>query len=226
MTIPNARPSDLHQQTIDDLAEEAAHWLDGSEIKSEAEAEGVGKLLDLARAAYRAADNERRGEAKPFDDGKAEVQKRYNPMLDKALLIADICKQALEPWRKKVAAAKAAEAEAARKLADEQSKLAAIALAEAGTNLDARESALSRVDAAAEQVKFAKKMTRQATTNTGLRTSHEPWVTDLNAALRHYFPLHRDRFQELVVELAKADIAKGKREGIPGVEVIETKGAV
>jgi hypothetical protein len=226
LTIPNARPSDPHQQTIDDLAEEAQHWLDGSEIKSEAEAEAVTKLLDMARAAHKAADEERKIEAKPFDDGKAEVQRRYNPMLAKATLISDTCKKVLEPWRKAVQAKKEAEARRAQELAEAQARMAREAVERAGNNIVEREAAIAKVEEAEKQAKFANRLTKQASQNTGLRRSYEPWITGFNAALRHYFSVKPERFEALVTELAKEDIARGVRDGIPGIEIIEKKGAI
>jgi hypothetical protein len=56
---------------VETLWTEAVHWLDGAVAESQAEADAIATLLDMARKARATADGARKAEAKPFDDGKA-----------------------------------------------------------------------------------------------------------------------------------------------------------
>src|SRR3546814_3380891 len=86
---------------IDDLFETAQGFLDGDPIATEAQATSVSQLLDDARQARKAAEDQRKLEAKPFDEGKAAVQALWTPLTDekkgRCALIADTCKKALAP---------------------------------------------------------------------------------------------------------------------------------
>src|SRR3546814_11800322 len=59
---------------IDDLFETAQGFLDGDPIATEAQATSVSQLLDDARQARKAAEGQRKLEAKPFDEGKTNRQ--------------------------------------------------------------------------------------------------------------------------------------------------------
>ena len=144
-------PFDAHRVNIEDLYGEAKNWLDGEPIASPEQAEAVETLLDMLRDGERAADEARKVEAKPFDDGKAEVQARYNPILKKAKVAADACKSALTTWRNAIAAEKAKAAAAAQAEAAEKARIAAEAMRQATpTNIEEREKAEAAV-AEAEQ---------------------------------------------------------------------------
>src|SRR3546814_7413600 len=58
------------------------------------------RSLDDARKARKAAEDQRKIEAKPFDDGKAAVQALWTPLTDekkgRCALIADTCKKRSE----------------------------------------------------------------------------------------------------------------------------------
>ena len=215
---------DAHKANIDDLYAEAEVWLAGDGIASAAEAKAVDTLLDLTRQAKKAADEARKTENEPFDLGKAEVQARYNPVLKRADMIVDLCKQVLTPWNIKVAAEKEAIAAAAR-AESEQTRRDAEALIRASSgNLAAREDAEHMLNSAKLAEKDAAKAARQATTGLGLRTSYQPELTDLSAAIRHYWDAKRGRFEALVLELATEDVRAG-RHMIPGFTVHEIKKA-
>src|SRR3546814_2956899 len=62
----------------------------------------VAKLIDEARKGQKAAEDLRKEEAKPFDDGKKAVQAKWTPITDekkgKYALIIATAKKALAPW--------------------------------------------------------------------------------------------------------------------------------
>lgn len=221
----NISPFDSAKLTIDELFDEAEVWLNGDGISSPAEADAVDILLDMARAAKKAADEARKAENEPFDTGKAAVQARYNPILKRADMITDTCKSVLQPWRDKVAAEKAAIAEKARQEADAVRIEAERLIRESAGNITARADAEQMLSSARIAEKDAAKATKQATTGLGLRTTYRVELLDLNAAIKHYWTKTPKDFSDLVVAIAEADVRHGIRS-IPGFNVIEERKAI
>jgi hypothetical protein len=208
------------------LHELAESWLDGKPADSQAQVDELSNLLDEARKAKKEVDNARKTEAKPFDDGKAEVQARYNPLLKNADTIADALKAAMAPFLAKLEAEKRAREVEARRKAEEARREAEAAMQAANrANLAEREAAELAMEAAAKAERIAKAAANdkaKATGGTRAVTLRDDWkaqITDLNAACRHYFPAAREEFQAVVERLAAADVRAGKRE-IPGFNVI------
>ncbi len=221
----NMRPFDAHKTNIDDLFEEAQAWLNGDGVTSEEEAKAVETLLDLAREAKKAADESRKLENEPFDTGKAEVQARYSPVLKRADMISETCKQALQPWRMKVEAAKHAKAEAARAEAAKLAQEAQDRMRASTGNVVEREKAEEALSLAKDAEKFAAKTEKKAAVGNGLRTSWEPTLTDLNAAVRHYWGINSKAFADMVTSMAVAEVRAGARQ-IPGFTITEIRKAV
>jgi hypothetical protein len=221
----NIRPFDAAKLEIDDLFAEADNWLTGEPITSAEEAEAVEKLLDLARKAKANADAERKRENEPFDTGKAEVQARYNPILKRADMVAETCKAVLQPWRDAIAKAKAAEAEKARQEADEARRIAEEAIRNSAGNIAARAEAETKLNDAKIAEADARRVEKKAVTGNGLRTTYVPYLTDLNAAIKHYWTANRPEFEALVCDLATKDVRAGKRE-IPGFSIEPVRSAI
>lgn len=190
----NRSPYELATEAADLLETEAKNWLDGAEVTTQVEADAIGELIRMARKAKKDADNARKDEAKPFDDGKAEVQARYKPLLSKVELVADACKKALTPFlaaqeaEKRAAEAKAREeAEAAQRAAQEAFQKANAA------NLEARQEA-ERLAEVAKQAdiaaRIAAKDNAKASGNgraISTRTTIKPHVTDYTELMRWIF---------------------------------------
>lgn len=222
---PPLDPFAMSKQEVDDLFEEAKVWLDGTEITSEAEAEAVETLLTLSRKAKATADGSRKVENEPFDTGKAEVQARYNPVLKRADLIADTCKQRLTPWRTKVAAEKEALAEQLRRDAEAELAAATAAIRETSGDIEAREAAEEQLRFAQSANKVATRAEKKATTGQGLRTTYRAELVDAAAALDHYWAKSQTAFEDMVIGLAANDVRNGVRS-IPGFVVHEERVAV
>lgn len=210
---------------IGDLFDEARNFLDGAGINSEAEAEGVSKLLDLIRTAAKDADKARAAEKKPHDDAAKAVQAKWKPLLDRAEMAVDTCKRALTPWLQKKAAEQAAAAEAARQEAEACAAAAAQAMRQADvTDLTAREAAEALVDDAKRaeaDAARAEKARPQATGGaraTTLRTSYRAEMTDPRAALKHYLSAQPDAIKACLQGLADADVRRSIRT-IPGFTI-------
>lgn len=230
--LQNSTPFDLSQQEINDLYEEAKVWLDGEEVKTQEQADTIAKLLDLTRKATKTAESARKAEKKPHDDAGKEVQARYKPLADRADLIAKACKDAVTPFlteqdRQKREAARIAQeqADAAERAAQEaalQSKGAGIEQKDAAENLitEAKKS-----QAAATKLSKDKGHAKGGDRALGLRSTYTPELTDLSAAIKHYWARRQPDFEALVCQLAAKDVRDGVRE-IPGFEIKETKVAV
>lgn len=233
---PEPTPFELSRDEIDGLFMEATNWLDGEGVKSQADADAISRLLDMLRKAKSAADERRKIEAKPFDDGKAEVQARYNPLIQekkgKADLAMDACKKALTPWLAKLEAEKRAVAEAARKEAEEKAAAAQAAIRAANViDLQARADAerlieeAKKAEAAAKRAENDKAHAKGGTRAIGLRSTYTPVLTDAREAARHYWIERRPEMEAFFLELATADVRAGKKM-IPGFRIDENREAV
>lgn len=219
----NARPSDIHSGTVDDLYEEAKLWLeDGFKIETEAQAEGIKKLRDMAREARDAADADRAVEKKPFDDAGKEVQKRYLPITTKAQRIIDGCNAVMTVWNNALAEAQERQAEETRRAAEEAAQRAAQAIQSAKGDLGAMEIAEAAIDDAKRLQRTANKLERTAGKGTGLRTIWSAEIVDRKAALYHYLAQNPQAFVDLIQSLADADVARGIRE-IAGITITSRK---
>lgn len=229
---PEPEPFDAIKVHCDDLYAEGKNWLDGGAITSDAEADKVTLLLDMAREATKTADDARVEENKPYDAGKAAVQAKYAPLISDTkavkgtmVRLKEACLAALDPWRKKKAAEAAAKAEVERKAAEEAAAAAAKAIRDAAGDLGATEAAEELVKAAAGAQRDANRAERAATTGTGLRTLYVATMTDERAAYRYYVNDQPGEFLALAQRLADIDVRNGKRS-LPGFDVVPTKVAV
>ena len=236
---PSPTPFEAIAAHIDDLFSAAKDFLDGEPVTTQPMADQVGKLLALIRAAEKDADALRKAEVKPLDVAKAEIQGRYAPLIGntksvtgKTVLAADACKKALAPFLAKQDRIKREAERAAYERAEAARRAAQQAVIDVHSNdLAAAEVAERAIEAAKDAEAAAKRAAADTAKVAGgsravsLRTTHEPELRDLNAAVRHYWPLRRERFEELVLRLAIEDVRAGKRD-IPGFEIIAKRVAV
>jgi hypothetical protein len=229
-------PFEMSEVEIGDLYAEAKNWLDGEPVTSQAQADGLSKLIDDLRKSAKLADERRVAENKPFDDGKAEVQARYAPLIadtksvkGKAVLAIDMAKQALAPWLQKLEAEKQAAAAKARAEADEKLRIAQDALrASQVADLDKREAAealireAEKAEATATKAEGAKAHATGGSRAMGLRSVWRAEMTDGRAAAAHYWTTRRRDVDAFFQGLADADVRAGKRE-IPGFNIIEDR---
>jgi hypothetical protein len=230
---PPADPFEAIKVHIEDLYLEAKNWLDGEPITTQAQADEVGRLLDMIREAEKAADEARKEENRPFDEGKAAVQAKYAPLIadtkavrGKTVLAAEACKAALAPWRQEQERIKREAAEKAQQEAEAAARAAAeAARAAQADDLEAKERADAAIREAEQAQKVAARADKAATTGTGLRSYWTPTLTDGAAAARHYWTVNREACEAFFLSLAREDVRAGKRQ-IPGFDVIEERRAV
>jgi hypothetical protein len=212
---PPLSPFEAHSANIEDLYVEAKNWCDGEPITTQEQHDEVERLLDMIREAHDAADESRKEENKPFDDGKAAVQAKYAPLISdtkavqgKTILAKKACLAALTPWRQKVADEKAAEAKRLQDEADEKVRLAQEASrALAPESLEQAEQVEAIIADARIAQKAAARADKAATTGTGLRANWVPELTDGVLAARYYWTERRPECEAFFLSLAKADVA-------------------
>ena len=68
-------------ERIDDLYAEAKLWLDGEAIQNDAQAEGLGRLMEMLKAAGDECEAERAAKVKPLNEAKTAIQAVYNPYI-------------------------------------------------------------------------------------------------------------------------------------------------
>jgi hypothetical protein len=230
---PPKSPYEAAKERIEELYAEAGNWLDGEPIASQEQADEIQKLMRAIQEAEKVAEAARKVEAQPFDDGKAEVQARYNPLIqkDKGMTARAVqaCKSALAPWLKKLDDEQRAAAEKARKEAEEKRLAALEAMRQRdAASLAEREAAealvaeAKKAEAAAAKAENARPLAKGAGRAASLRTYYTATVTDYKAFARHLWTTHPETFEPFLDEIASRMASAGSRE-LPGVSITEEK---
>ena len=229
-------PFDAVRINIEDLFTQAKGFLDGDPVTSQAVADEIGALLAEIRQAEKAADEARKLENKPFDDGKTEVQERYLPLIGnttrikgKTVLASEACKAALAPFLKAQDDAKREAEKVARAQAEAaQSAAAEAARAAASDNLEAKEAAEALVTEARKATTEASRAAADRAHVTGgarattLRSVWRAERVSSQVAAVHYWKTNPEAFDAVLQKLADDDVRAGKRS-IPGFNVIEDR---
>lgn len=218
--LRNISPFDEVCLEIDDLYDEVANFADGAPIECQEQCDALDKLDKALLDADKRREVIRKEEARPFDEGKAAVQAKHNPVKDKVARARDVISKPRAAWKARVAAEKEAAAAAAAREADEKRRAAEEAIRASSGNLEAREEAEMQLAEAKVAEKVAKRADKAATTGTGLRPYWYPELADFDAAARHYWARDRAAFEHLVIDLARRDVQAGKRD-IPGIRVVK-----
>lgn len=230
---PEPTPFEVASEEIEKLYGEATLWLDGEPVTSQPMADELDKLKGMIRKARKTADDARKVENKPFDDGKKEVQARYNPLLKKADTAIDAANKALAPWLAKLEQEKQEAARKAREEAEAKQREAQEALrAAAADDLAAREAAEAKIQEAKEADKAASRAEKDKAHASGgvgrathLRTVYEYEITDAVAFARYCWERHRTELVEFLDTIAKREATRLKAD-MPGVKVTEVRRAV
>lgn len=218
-------PFDAHAANIADLRTEAGAWLDGAQVTTPQEAEGIDTLIKLARSARDEADKARAAEKKPHDDAAKAVQAQWKPLVDTAQRILDVCLEKVGAWR--VAEARRKEAEAARiraeAVAERQAEIEATRAA-AG-NIEAREQADQLGESVKAAEKLAKSAEKAAQTGNGLRTVRSLVVTDTRALAGWLWKHRREDAEAAHAEVAQR-IFRANGPAMDGTEIETTQKAI
>jgi hypothetical protein len=230
--FPPVDPFDAFCAHFGDLRTEAGNWLDGSAIETQAQADEVSRLMDHFRQSAKDADKARAEEKRPHDEAAKAVQAKWKPLLETAELAIDACKKTLAPWLQRLETEKRAAAEAARVEAEEKAAAAAAAMRAASpTDIGAREAAEALTDQAKRAQMAANRAEKDRAHASGgnrattLRSHFSAVLTDPKAALLHYVAQRPDDIKACLCDLARQDVAGGKRT-IPGFTVAEERRVV
>ncbi len=226
-----AEPVVQFQEQIDDLMLEAKNYLDGEPIANEQQATAVSSLLSRLRRIGKDADEARKLEAKPFDEGKAGVQAKWRPIADAVDLASSTAKQALAPWLVKV---EERQREEAAKLQAEADRIAVVAREKvrgSSGNLEARADAELLLKAAAHTQKEAvradkaKALAKGGERAVGLRSHFTAEITDAVAFGKWAWEHRRQDYMQFLQTLADQECRHGNR-AISGLSVKEERRAV
>jgi hypothetical protein len=225
----NMSPFDLAVAEFMDLYDEAKNWADGSAIESQEQCDALDKLDKALLGAGQKLDALRVEEKRPLDEQVQAIQDRFNPFIQPKKGKADLARSSLNPiraaWKEAERQRKEAIALKARLEADEERRKAEEAIRASAGNLEARERAEEQLALANDAEGFASRREKAATTGLGLRTYYRPDLTDLSAAIKHYWASHRGEFEALVCRLAAEDVRAGKRT-LPGFTIHEERKAL
>lgn len=226
----------LIESKINDLYNEALLWLDGEAVTNQEQADEIQKLMRLIQAAEKEADEERKAEATPFDDAKAEIQSRYNLLIGKTKSVTgktvkaiNACKKALAPYLVKQEDERREREAAARKEAEEKARIAQEAMRErTGDNLEQNEQAEQLVQEAKAAEASVRKVSNEKVGAKGfgraatLRTYYKAEVTDYHKFASYAWLNCKDEMRVFLDDLAAKLVARGNHD-IAGVEVKEDR---
>lgn len=214
-----------HRINIDDLEAEAENFLDGQPIENDGQAEAIARILDHARKAWKAADEQRKDEKRPRDEAGQAVQDAWNPLLKRAKHVETAARAAQTVWLNKKDAELRAAADAARAEADRLRKGAEAAKAAADpSDLSALRVATARLEVASRAEKAADRADKQkaqvagGSRATGLRTSYRTEVTDMTAFAKWAWATRREEYEGFLKDLAEREGRRGP-VSIPGIIV-------
>lgn len=232
---PEPTPFEIISTEIENLYLEAKNWCDGEPIENQAQADAVGKLIDMIRSAEKKADALRSEEKAPLDEQVKAIQARYAPLIadtktvkGKTVLALKACKDTLAPYMRR----QEQEREAAEKKAREealQKQREAEEAARAAKSLEDREAAEAAIQDAKQAERTANRLSSMTTKagsgvqrRVGLRTYYDAQIVDERAFARFVWQHHLDDLRPALQSLAQQYV-NAKRREIPGVNVVERK---
>lgn len=234
---PPKEPFEVAEEEITGLYNEALLWLDGEPITTKELADGIDKLKTMINDAIKRADEARKAENKPFDDGKSAVQEKYNTLIGQtksvtgiAVMALDACKKALTPWL--LAEQKRKDEEAAEALRIAKEKEDALRDQQSlsdQSNLAEQQRLSDLADEAQKASRIAASKEKQSVTKTGLRTTYSGEITSLKDLASHVYRNDPDGMMALLQQWVDKTVS-GHGFGavslsIPGVNIIEHKEA-
>lgn len=154
---PEPTPFQECKREIEDLYEEAKHWLDSDPITKQIEADAINTLLNRIRDARQKADKTRKKELEPHKAICDQIQAEFNTLIGDtksvtglAIMAERAAKKKLEPWLLEIERQKQEE----KRLAIEAERAAREAALEAVANRD--QSDLTSLEEAERLIREAK----------------------------------------------------------------------
>lgn len=237
-TIGHNNPPELTafealKANIDDLFDEAKLWMDGEPVTTQEQANNLNTLESRIRDAAKAAEAERKREAKPFDDGKKAVQERYNPLIQRGKGKTDqaieCIKAALKPYliekdrlQRDAAARAREEAELKQREAMEAMQKRDAANLEQSIEAEKLVEEAKRAEADASRAEKQKAHAKGEGRATGLRSVWRAQMVHPREAATWVMNNHTEDFLAFVQTKADQNVRAGSRN-IPGFNIVEEK---
>lgn len=225
--IRNATPFAIITDSINDALVEAKNWADGTPAETQEQVDEIARLIDDLSANAKALEAERVTEKKPHDDAIRDIQDRFNvylaPLTNKGVkgkvpLAIEALRAAQRPFLLKREAELEEQRRKAREEAEAKAREAAEAARQAAASdlaareqVEAKERAAKEAERAAKDVEAARAHAHGEGRTQGLRTKRIAVITDLTAAVRHYWHENEDAFRVLVQKLADDDARQNRR---------------
>ena len=226
-------PFDDIEARINDLYDEARQWLDGEEVTEQTQADALNTLASQIREAAKEAEEMRKAEAKPFDKGKADVQARYNPLIQKGKGKTEVAlnavKSSLKPYLLELDRIQQEAAQKAREEAEQAERDAQAAMQHRDpSNLEHQEEA----NRLAEQAKAAQQAANKAENAkahakgngraTGLRTRTKVSIDNERDAAAWAWKHEREQLMVFILTLAEKAVRNGSHK-IEGFNITQEK---
>lgn len=226
-------PFDEIEERINELYDEAKLWLDGEPVTKQEQADALNTLANHIREAAKQADQMRKEEAKPFDDGKKEVQDRYNPLIQKGKgkteLALNAVKSALKPYLLELDRIQQEAAQKAREEAERAERDAQAAMQHRDpSNIEHQEEAnrlaeqAKSAQQAANKAENAKAHAKGAGRATGLRTRTKVSIANERKAAGWAWKHDREALMIFVLTQAEKAVRNGA-QSLEGFSITEEK---
>lgn len=226
-------PFDEIETKINDLYEEAKQWLDGDPVTQQDQADALNTLANHIREAAKEAEIMRKAEAEPFDKGKADVQERYNPLIQKGKgkteLALNAVKSALKPYLLELDRIQQEAAKKAREEAERAERDAQAAMQHRDpSNIEHQEEANRLAEQAKEAQKAANKAenakahAKGAGRATGLRTRTKVSISNEREAAGWAWKYDREALMIFVLTQAEKAVRAGATN-LEGFNITEEK---
>jgi hypothetical protein len=226
-------PFDDIETRINDLYTEAKMWLDGEEVTEQTQADALNTLASQIREAAKEAEEMRKAEAKPFDDGKKAVQERYNPLIQKGKgkteLALTAVKSSLKPYLLELDRIQQEAAQKAREEAERAERDAQAAMQHRDpSNLEQNEEAnrlaeqAKAAQQAANKANNAKAHAKGAGRATGLRTRTKVSIANERDAAAWAWKHEREQLMAFILTLAEKSVRAGSTK-LDGFSITEEK---
>lgn len=225
--IPNATPFAIITDSINDALVEAKNWADGTPAENQEQVDEIARLIDDLTANAKALEAERVTEKKPHDDAIKAIQDRFNvylaPLTNKGVkgkvpLAIEALRAAQRPFLLKREAELEEQRRKAREEAEAKAREAAEAARQAAASdlaareeVEAKERAAKEAERAAKDAEAARAHAHGEGRAQGLSTKRIAVITDLTAAVRHYWHENEDAFRALVQKLADDDARQNRK---------------
>lgn len=218
----------VHFETI---RVEVGNWADGSGIENADQADTVDVLIDMVKAANKAAEDQLAKEIAPLTAKVTEARERYYPLIGETkkitgsgILMLRTLLEVKTVWGNSERLRLAAEATRKRDEANEIARIALEASKAAVGDLVATEKAEDLIKLAQAAVKVTKQA-EKATPGAGYRTEWVVAIVDQRAAVLAMMKRYPQDYIDLTDNLGKRAVREGQRT-IDGFTIVETKVAV